>query len=118
MEALFNKIYAICLGYVQAIQVRYQAGIQSLCLLSTLLFKSLPYLQTWWMCDYEAQLTPPETYLLNCSVKYSKDVVTELTLFLLTGETLPAGSNLSEGARVDICCMHDGSLVLRKTFYL
>ena len=33
-----------------------------------------------------------------------KDVITEPPLLPLTGETLPAGSNLSDGARLDISC--------------
>ena len=33
-----------------------------------------------------------------------KDVVTEPPLLPLTGETLPAGSNLSDGARLDTSC--------------
>ena len=33
-----------------------------------------------------------------------KDVITEPPLLPLTGETLPAGSNLNDGARLDISC--------------
>ena len=38
---------------------------------------------------------------INC---ICKDVITEPPLLPLTGETLPAGSNLSDGARLDISC--------------
>ena len=42
-----------------------------------------------------------------------KDVVTEPPLLPLTGETLPAGSNLSDGARLDISCGNLWSLLAK-----
>ena len=50
--------------------------------LSTILCKPLPYLRRF--------------------VKICKDVVIEPPLLPLTGETLPPGSSLSDGARLDV----------------
>ena len=40
-------------------------------------------------------------------------MATEPPLFLLTGETLPAGSNLSDGARLEIDCRNLWSLLAK-----
>ena len=47
-----------------------------------------------------------------------KDVVTEPALLTLTGETVPPGSNLSDGARLDVSCRNLWSLVsTRQSIY-
>ena len=56
-------------------------------------------------------------YFAELLSELCKDVVTEPSLLPLTGETLPARSNLSDGARLDISCHNVWSPLAKALFY-